>query len=554
MSPAGDTETAGDADVALDILRSELPDNPWAEEALDGFPARWIPLWVQELPDGVRHQLQAPFCATDESFRAIARNILRLPAFLAAVAHRRICEHAQLDSIRRARAVGHAVDALLRARPDLGSRGCARDELFRMLEERKHNSEWSDPVRLGDAWSARLGLPFACLPPTETQSPTKSATRSATLLQLLRWWRPKDGASLTSRLLRLLEPYDEVTDETRSVLGHDGLCPQPTLLYDPSSGARLPSPPSWRRGNRTHPRASGRWVSMDRMRDLVESLLSRHPALAEFARDRRKKSQYVTVVLLSIVGQIRDVTHSGASLRDIRYSNMADVFFRCATSVHLDILPFAPCYVKWLADSFEELDRDGDGIVSEAEVGLAANRHAQAIRNGTKSGSIVCVPRQFLERAFRGVGRPLASGIPGFWNFEDYVAFRLAQADGMAHSSVSYWFRVFDTDDDGILGWRDLQQAIDWKTTTLMELGAVGLTVWAENNVPGRSFLSLRNMPDPARSLIEIARPRHASALGASAGLSALDLRRFRSGSLVFDIVARVLPEILPPPGCEEVD
>jgi hypothetical protein len=61
-----------------------------------------------------------------------------------------------------------------------------------------------------------------------------------------------------------------------------------------------------------------------------------------------------------------------------------------------------------------------------------------------------------LDRVFAHYPRRLACDMAGCMSFADFVWFWLAEKDGMTDTSISYWFRCLDLDNDGFLGVEDL--------------------------------------------------------------------------------------------------
>lgn len=66
------------------------------------------------------------------------------------------------------------------------------------------------------------------------------------------------------------------------------------------------------------------------------------------------------------------------------------------------------------------------------------------------------VSRFVLDRAFAGVPRPLQSKIPNAMTFADFVWYILAERDRMFDTSMHYWFKCVDIDDDGYLSAADV--------------------------------------------------------------------------------------------------
>jgi hypothetical protein len=71
----------------------------------------------------------------------------------------------------------------------------------------------------------------------------------------------------------------------------------------------------------------------------------------------------------------------------------------------------------------------------------------------------VAISQVMLERVFLGRPRPLMSGMQGRLCFEDFVWFVAMQSDRMAFSSIDYWVRCLDLDDDGCVSPRWLERS-----------------------------------------------------------------------------------------------
>jgi len=56
-------------------------------------------------------------------------------------------------------------------------------------------------------------------------------------------------------------------------------------------------------------------------------------------------------------------------------------------------------------------------------------------------------------------------------NFEDFVWLRQATMDRMANTSIQYWFRVLDLDDDGELGPLDVECGYENRVWQLKDMG-----------------------------------------------------------------------------------
>lgn len=112
------------------------------------------------------------------------------------------------------------------------------------------------------------------------------------------------------------------------------------------------------------------------------------------------------------------------------------------TSFHLSLLllslnsliPFSITYFREVKRAWDEVNLHNTVLVTKEDV--------------QKSGQIG-VADYALDRIFSGVPRPLVSSQEGHMCFEDFMWLWLANKDRMSETSLEYWFRILDLDDDG---------------------------------------------------------------------------------------------------------
>ncbi|KAA0155310.1 hypothetical protein FNF28_06725 [Cafeteria roenbergensis] len=233
--------------------------------------------------------------------------------------------------------------------------------------------------------------------------------------------------------------------------------PSPSHWRNPASPMTTPlahGPPSVSPGGQVA-MLTRNVVSMSEMRPLVEALVDHHQDTAELAADETKRARYVTTVLARLVCILHGHTRCDVSASEVLDSNIADVFRVCTRRTLDHVVPFRPAEADAIAHRFDAIDRHGRGIIEFADV----EAHYEGwLRAGSPYPAPFVVPLELVRRAMQGHARQLASGRTGYFCFEDWVFFELAQADSMADTSIDYWFRLLDEDGDGVLSHADVRR------------------------------------------------------------------------------------------------
>jgi Ca2+-binding EF-hand superfamily protein len=191
---------------------------------------------------------------------------------------------------------------------------------------------------------------------------------------------------------------------------------------------------------RQNPRSS--YLSIDDLKFSIKFLVENHPGL-EFLKQPEFQECYCRTVAIRImfgleVRQSRKLMWPQFNRSDLPQL-MRDLDDIQDINTVLSYFSYEHFYVLYCR--FWELDTDRDQLVGYQEL------------QGYSQGAIV---PSVLQRVVQGAGRKLSSGVQGKLDFEDFVYFCLCEEDKNTPQAVYYWFKVLDTDCDGILSGYEL--------------------------------------------------------------------------------------------------
>lgn len=132
----------------------------------------------------------------------------------------------------------------------------------------------------------------------------------------------------------------------------------------------------------------------------------------------------------------------------------------------------------------------------------------------------VTITRWAARRVLMNVPSRFRDGAPlDMLSFGGFVWFHQAEADRMADSSLDFWFRCLDHDEDGYLSPSDLARSFQEKQRELV------------GNVPAESAGELLQVEDVLCQLTDLIQPRLPSRI------TALDIRKANAGDIVYDVL-----------------
>eukprot|EP01138_Halocafeteria_seosinensis_P013928 gb/GECG01014223.1/.p1 GENE.gb/GECG01014223.1/~~gb/GECG01014223.1/.p1 ORF type:complete len:752 (+),score=80.44 gb/GECG01014223.1/:1-2256(+) len=372
-------------------------------------PERWIPLYLRDCPQQVLECFGGDYYKElgllDSGFRKLVKTFCLLPAYFGIVLFQRILEY--------------------------------RDIVGQLVKQNRLQADALSPN-----WT------------NESATPSSKINRKVSLRDFLRVWTPDlRNASRADKFIKLAQP--------------------PNKSYVLSLEASRELPNNCSKGIRQR-------VLMRDMQPLVEALVERHPDLHFLKRRPVLRSRYITAVLSTIGASLYGTCTGMVSIKELRQSNVADMFYACASVGLEEVTPFSVARFQQLHGifsqaaklcGFESLDSPDEQDLGSVKV-IAPNGSTmdKTMADNTKVSpkSLRRVmrfryPPSVENRLFSSHVRKITSGEEGKLNFEDFMWFYLAREDRSSDSSMEYWFRALDFDDDGYLSEHDICQCLKEK-------------------------------------------------------------------------------------------
>lgn len=259
------------------------------------------------------------------------------------------------------------------------------------------------------------------------------------LRDFLRFWTPEiRSQSRSLKLIQLLSPPTK-----KNVLGIETETPDPIDNPSKSSPNIIGFLPSK--------------ITVDYFRPLVEALVDRHPDLKQIKDNIASRQRYVTAVVTNIDFTL-GIRDKRISAEQLHATNIPNLFFKAATRSVEDMIPFSVRFFATANRMFQSaLDcMHGHGIVE--------TRNSTADAYITLDSLNACVPFKLNSTVLRRLGGCISYGRRGprrtvsrTLMFEDLVKLLLVVEDGMEQPSAQSWFQALDLDDDGYLSRQDLE-------------------------------------------------------------------------------------------------
>ncbi|KAK2960553.1 putative Serine/threonine protein phosphatase 2A regulatory subunit B''beta [Blattamonas nauphoetae] len=182
------------------------------------------------------------------------------------------------------------------------------------------------------------------------------------------------------------------------------------------------------------------WVSF------IEDLLATHPGLDFLKNTPEFQQRYAETVIVRIFYTVNRKEDERMTLAELAKSDLTEQCHFCDEETNINLVHryFSYEHFYVLYCKFWELDTDHDQIINDQNLAKYNNF----------SLSSRTVDRIINQQAPRRLG----SGIPGRMDFKDFIWFLLSEEDKTTDTAISYWFRVVDLDDDGILSAWEMEQ------------------------------------------------------------------------------------------------
>jgi hypothetical protein len=185
---------------------------------------------------------------------------------------------------------------------------------------------------------------------------------------------------------------------------------------------------------------------------LIEALIDFHTDLAKLRDDPMLRRAYTTVVSSSLFFSLHGVRSSRISFTEIKASNLVDAFYLVTSQSTRHVLPFSSSYFEDALKSF----RDACEMPNSSALCGGAPPPCGRVSTAALTACTRLSP-YILGRIFSHLS--MDSDDHTSLSFDDYVWLWLAEKDKMSATSLSFWFRCLDADDDGYLSMEDIRLA-----------------------------------------------------------------------------------------------
>eukprot|EP00002_Diphylleia_rotans_P006842 TRINITY_DN1627_c0_g1_i1.p1 TRINITY_DN1627_c0_g1~~TRINITY_DN1627_c0_g1_i1.p1 ORF type:complete len:420 (-),score=76.48 TRINITY_DN1627_c0_g1_i1:176-1435(-) len=177
---------------------------------------------------------------------------------------------------------------------------------------------------------------------------------------------------------------------------------------------------------------------------LVQIILQTHPGLEFLKNTPEFQERYAETVVLRIFYKVNRSESGKISHTELKKSNLIQVMSQLDSETDinkvLEYFSYEHFYVLYC--KFWELDTDHDHVISRDDL--------------QKYGSHSLTHR-VIDRIFSQVPKKFTSTVPGTMNYLDFCWFLLSEEDKTTETSVEYWFRVLDIDNDGYVSLYEME-------------------------------------------------------------------------------------------------
>lgn len=202
----------------------------------------------------------------------------------------------------------------------------------------------------------------------------------------------------------------------------------------------------------THPKKE--YITLSDLETIGTYLVASHPGL-QFLQQPEFQNYYRRTVAVRIMYALERQQCRRIYWRDFDRSDLPDKMAELdSQDVNLALEYFSYEHFYVLYCKFWELDTDRDLLVGFEDL----RSYGQGF-----------VVTSALRRVVDGYGRPLSSGVPGKLDFEDFIYFCLSEEDKNSEPAVLYWFKVLDTDEDGVLSGYEMMQFFEENQQQFLE-------------------------------------------------------------------------------------
>jgi len=211
------------------------------------------------------------------------------------------------------------------------------------------------------------------------------------------------------------------------------------------------------RRERLTPDKHRNYLVEDDFQMIVQDVLHRHPGLRFLKDSTNFHEKYVETVIGRIFFHINRRGNNNMSLKELQKSNLMEVLALLDRETDIneifDYFSYEHFYVIYC--KFWELDTDHDFIIDKEQLKMYGD---------------FALTERVVDRILSGIPRKLHSKTPNTMSYRDFIPFVIAEEDKNQRSSIEYWFRVLDTDGDGILSTYELEWFFEEQKSRIQEV------------------------------------------------------------------------------------
>ena len=171
----------------------------------------------------------------------------------------------------------------------------------------------------------------------------------------------------------------------------------------------------------------------------MKALLDFHPGLDFLKSHPDFQEKYSATVILRIFYRC-DINDDGKiTFREFRKSNILQIFKKVCEEADInkirDYFSYEHFYVLYCV--FWDLDGNEHDFLLDKEDFSKYDGH--------------CLSRKAVDRIFAQIPRKFTSNHPDRMGLEDFIWYLISEEDKTTRTSIEYWFKVVDLDNNGII-------------------------------------------------------------------------------------------------------
>ncbi|XP_047307253.1 serine/threonine protein phosphatase 2A regulatory subunit B''beta-like [Impatiens glandulifera] len=186
------------------------------------------------------------------------------------------------------------------------------------------------------------------------------------------------------------------------------------------------------------------YLIQDDFKPVLQELVATHPGLEFLHSTPEFQERYIETVIYRIYFYMNRAGNGRFTLKELKRGNLIAAMQHADEEEDINkvlrYFSYEHFYVIYC--KFWELDSDHDFLIDKENL-IRYGNHALTYR--------------IVDRIFSQVPRKFTSKVEGKMGYEDFVYFILSEEDKYSDTSIEYWFKCIDLDNNGILTRSEMQ-------------------------------------------------------------------------------------------------